>query len=410
VVLDPQPSVPVVGLGVHYAAGFRSERPGRGGFAHLFEHLMFQGSENVGKMGHFRLVEAAGGVGNASTHFDFTEYYQAFPPGALERVIHLEADRMRAPRVTAQNIANQIAVVKEEIALQVTNRPYGGFPWTVLPGVLYSSFANAHNGYGCGEELEGATVEECEAFFAEHYRPSGAVVTLTGGFDPGRAADFVERHFGDIPGRPAAPGTPLTEAPLDGERHGEHQDPHAPLPALAIGHRMPDPAAELDDYLAHMVLAMILCASDGSRLRARLVRDRRLATDVRASCGFFGPLLARDPDTFVLTVTHRPQVPPAAVVEAVDEELAALADAGPTERELAHSTARCGAAMARSYDDPVTRTRHTGAFELLHGRAGLVPELAGRLASVSAASVTRAAKGLRADARAVLTLVPGARP
>ncbi|MGH3889129.1 MAG: M16 family metallopeptidase, partial [Pseudonocardiaceae bacterium] len=147
VVLAPDRSAPVVAVGVHYDVGFRSEPEGRTGFAHLFEHLMFQGSESMEKLAHFRHVQSSGGTFNGSTHPDYTDYYEVVPSAALERALFIEADRMRAPRITADNLRNQVDVVKEEIRLNVLNRPYGGFPWITLPPVLYDTFPNAHNGY-----------------------------------------------------------------------------------------------------------------------------------------------------------------------------------------------------------------------------------------------------------------------
>ncbi|MGV9880682.1 M16 family metallopeptidase [Streptomyces sp. NPDC003006] len=143
VVLDPRPMAPAVGMAVHYAVGFRNEPEGRSGFAHLFEHLMFQGSQNVGSSEHFRHVQTAGGTSGASTHQDYTDFYQVCPTSALERMLFLEADRMASLWLTQRNLRTQLSVVKEEVRANVTNRAYGGFPWTVLPAVLYGTFPNA---------------------------------------------------------------------------------------------------------------------------------------------------------------------------------------------------------------------------------------------------------------------------
>jgi len=160
VVLAPDRTVPVVGVSVHYDVGFRSEPENRTGFAHLFEHLMFQGSESLEKLAHFRHVQSSGGTFNGSTHPDYTDYFEILPSAAMERALFLEADRMRAPRITEENLRNQVDVVKEEIRLNVLNRPYGGFPWIKLPAALYQTFPNAHNGYGDFTELEQASLRE----------------------------------------------------------------------------------------------------------------------------------------------------------------------------------------------------------------------------------------------------------
>ncbi|HEY0698490.1 MAG TPA: pitrilysin family protein, partial [Micromonospora sp.] len=202
VVLAPDRSAPVIGVAVVYDVGIRSEPEGRTGFAHLFEHLMFQGSENLEKLAHFRHVQGSGGTFNGSTHLDYTDYYETLPANALERALFLEADRMRSPRVTEENLANQIAVVKEEIRVNVLNQPYGGFPWLTLPPVLFETFPNAHNGYGGFEDLESATVDDAQDFFDRYYAPGNAVLTVVGDIDVKQVTHWVHDHFADIPARP----------------------------------------------------------------------------------------------------------------------------------------------------------------------------------------------------------------
>src|SRR5882757_3937916 len=198
VVLAPDRSAPVVGVAVLYDVGFRSEPEGRTGFAHLFEHLMFQGSASLEKLEHFRYVESSGGVFNGSTHFDYTNYYEALPSNALERGLFLEADRMRGPRITEETLANQLDVVKNEIRVNVLNSPYGGFPWIYLPPVLFDTFANSHNGYGGFEDLESATTDDARDFFQRYYAPGNAVLTVAGDVDVDKTIALVEQHFGAI--------------------------------------------------------------------------------------------------------------------------------------------------------------------------------------------------------------------
>ncbi len=204
VVLAPDRSAPVVGVAVLYDVGMRSEPKGRTGFAHLFEHLMFQGSANLEKLEHFRYVQASGGVFNGSTHVDYTNYFEVLPANALERGLFLEADRMLSPRITEENLANQIAVVKEEIRVNVLNRPYGGFPWLELPPVLFDTFANSHNGYGDFIDLESATVQDAADFFARYYAPANAVLAVGGDLDVDETLAMIDKHFGHIPNRAGA--------------------------------------------------------------------------------------------------------------------------------------------------------------------------------------------------------------
>jgi len=407
VVLSPDHSAPVIAIGVHYDVGFRSEPQGRTGFAHLFEHLMFQGSESLEKLAHFRHVQSSGGTFNGSTHPDYTNYFEIVPSAALERALFIEADRMRAPRITAENLRNQVDVVKEEIRLNVLNRPYGGFPWITLPPVLYDTFPNAHNGYGDFSELEAATVEDCAAFFDVYYAPGNAVLTVSGDFQVDAAVELVHRHFDDVPTR-SVPVLPSFAEPLpDRERRHRQLDPLVPLPALALGYRLPDPAAGFDGYLAYEVLCAVLSDGDSSRLEQRLVHTDALVTDIGARCGLFGaPLDARDPDTLIITVMHPSNVDANRVLEATDEEIARLAADGPGPDELARITARWAATLFRENDRLVSRTMAIGAFELLHGRAELVTELPAMVASMGSEQVANAAAALRSDSRAVLIVEP----
>jgi zinc protease len=406
VVLAPDPTSPVVGVSVHYDVGFRSEPEGRTGFAHLFEHLMFQGSESLEKLAHFRHVQSSGGTFNGSTLPDYTDYYMVLPSAGLERALFLEADRMRAPRITEENLRNQVDVVKEEIRLNVLNRPYGGFPWILLPPVLYQTFPNAHNGYGDFSELEQANLDDCAQFFDTYYAPANAVLTVAGDIELDRARDLVEKHFGDVPARPAPNRPSFAEPPPGGELRGDHTDQHAPLPALAIGYRMPDPINELDGYLADLVLAAVLAEGDGSRLQQRLVHREPLVTDVNAGCGLFGPFEARDPDTFIITAVHSPDVGQDRVLGAIDEELDKLAGSPPSEQELAKVKARWVAGLHREHDRLISRTLAFGSLELLFGDPSLVHTLPDRISAVPPDAVAAAAKALRPDSRAVLTVTP----
>ena len=407
VVLAPDPTAPVVGVSVHYDVGFRSEPEGRTGFAHLFEHLMFQGSESLEKLAHFRHVQGSGGSFNGSTHPDYTDYFEVLPSAALERALFLEADRMRAPKLTQENLANQIDVVKEEIRLNVLNRPYGGFPWILLPPVLYSTFPNAHNGYGDFTDLEQASLDDCAAFFDTYYAPANAVLTVAGDLDVERTRELVEKHFGDVPARPKPQRPSFAEPHPTEELRGSHHDPHAPLPALAVGYRMADPINDLDSYLANLVLAGILTDGDSSRLQQRLVHVEPLVTDVSASAGLFGHFEARDPDTFSVTAIHPPDVTTDQVLDALDSELGELAANPPGEQELAKVIARWRASLHSDHDRLLSRTLALGSLELLHGDAALMYELPERIAAVTAEQVSQAAKALRPDARAVLVVEPG---
>jgi len=408
VVLAPDRSAPVVGIAVLYDVGIRSEPEGRTGFAHLFEHLMFQGSANLEKLEHFRYVQSSGGMFNGSTHFDYTNYFEALPSNALERGLFLEADRMLSPRITEENLANQIAVVKEEIRVNVLNRPYGGFPWLELPPVLFETFPNAHNGYGGFVDLESATVEDATDFFHRYYAPANAVLAVAGDLDVDETVELIEKHFGGIPKRRRPVRPDFGEPPLTSERRAVTTDAHAPIPAVAICYRVPDPVAQLDEHLAGVLLSEILTEGDASRLQRRLVHRDRLVTDVSAYLGEFGdPFDERDPTAFTITAHYPNPESLERILAAVDEELARVAADGLEPGELDRVRTRTVSVLFREMDAVLSRALEFAKFELIFDRAELISELPDRLTAVTGADVQEAATALSPERRAVVELIAG---
>jgi predicted Zn-dependent peptidase len=408
VVLAPDRSAPVVGVAVVYDVGIRSEPEGRTGFAHLFEHLMFQGSENLEKLAHFRYVQASGGIFNGSTHLDYTDYYELLPSNALERGLYLEADRMRSPRITEENLANQIAVVKEEIRVNVLNRPYGGFPWLRLPPVVFDTFPNAHDGYGSFVDLEAATVEDAVSFFDAYYAPANAVLCLAGDLDPAQTAELVERHFVSVPERPAPKRPDFSEPDLEAERRESYEDPLAPLPAVAMAWRVPDPISDVDAYLPFVVLAEVLTDGDASRLVERLVLRDRTATSVSGYCGFMGDAFdVRDPTVLILSMHSPPGVEARPVIAAVEQELDRLATDGLSDSELRRVQARLATHLLGQMDPVMSRTLSMAVLEQQRGRAELAGELPQLIAGVTADQIQAAAQTLRPNRRAVLEVRAG---
>ena len=405
VVLAPDQSVPVVAVSVFYDVGMRSEPEGRTGFAHLFENMMFQGSANVPKMEHARLVQAAGGTFNGSTHLDYTNYFEALPAEALERALFLEADRMAAPAITEENLRNQIDVVKEEIRVNVLNRPYGAFPWLQLPPIAFDSFANTHDGYGSFVDLESSTVADATDFFDRYYAPANAVLCIGGDLDVAETERLVRRWFDVVPAR-SAPPAPLTGEPSPTtQRRGVIDDPLIPTPAVAIGWRVPDPVGDFDTYLGSVLLAELLSEGDASRLELRLVHKDRLAVAQSSYLGLFGdPFDVRDATMLVTQVHHPLDVAADRVLAAVDEEVARIAEDGVSTDELTRVQARTSAQLLRQADSVLGRTLAFAGAELVHGRAELAGELAARLAAVTPEQVQQAARGLDPGTAAVLEL------
>ncbi len=410
VVLAPDSSAPTVAIAVYYDVGFRSEPEGRTGFAHLFEHMMFQGSAQIPKMQHAALVQGNGGTMNGTTTPDYTNYFETLPSTALELGLFLEADRMRALHLDDENLANQIDVVKEEVRLNVLNRPYGGFPWIHLSGVMFDTFANAHNGYGSFVDLESATLPDAVAFYRQYYAPGNAVLCVVGDLDPASALRLCRKHFGGIPARRVPKRPSFAEPPPAAPRRASHTDAQAPTPAVAVGYRVPSPQKEPAATVAIDVLAELLAGGEASPLTRRLVRDTGLATAVSAWLGVFGGAalpLERDPTRFQFLVHYPDPQARDEIVAAIDEELAAVA----ADEAGAMVPAAVNVATAdyfRRVDGFLGRALTVAPFEMLYGDAELVNAVPGMLAAVDTASVQAAATRMREAPPTVLELVPGA--
>ncbi|MEZ3181222.1 insulinase family protein [Streptomyces pimonensis] len=403
VLLAPHPVGASVGLAVHYGVGFRTEPKGHTGLAHLFEHLVFQGGRGAAPEGYLPRLQRAGGSGDARTRQDVTVYHAAAPASAVEMLIALEADRMHAPCISARTLRTQTAVIDEEIRLMVRNRPYGAFPW-VLPGTLNSHAENTRDGYGETADLATFDIPRCERFFADHYGPGNAVVTLTGAFDPGSVERLVRSHFASVPARPTAAPPDTYEPAPDRERRRTVADPHAGTPAVAVGYRMPDPVTERADYLAHLVLSALLGQGRQALLRRGPAAARM--TGLSTGCGLFGlPLDTTGPDLLTLFALH--EGGPEDVLAALDSTLETLAKDGVDPGLLRATTARWAAGALRGLADPGTRAQLLGLREILFGEAELtqtLPELV--RTGVTGEQVSRAAARLTSSNRAVVRFVP----
>jgi zinc protease len=408
VVLTPDRTAPVLGVAVIYDVGIRSEPEGRTGFAHLFEHLMFQGSANLEKLAHFRYIQGSGGTFNGSTHLDYTDYFETLPANALERTLFLEADRMRGPRLTEENLRNQVDVVKEEIRVNVLNRPYGGFPWLKLPPVMFDTFPNAHDGYGSFGDLESATVADAQGFFERYYAAGNAVLTVAGDFDVAQATRLIETHFGDVPKRPAPERPDVDEPDLTGERRESYVDRIAPLPALASAWRIPNPLTDFTGYLPYVVLAEVLTDGDASRLVQRIVQRDRTATSIGGYIGFLGePYEVRDP-TALLLQAHLPVGGDVdKVLRTIDEECERIATDGLGEDELARTQARMATHLLRDTDAVLGRALRMAVLELQRGNPGLINDLPRLIGEVTEEQIVHAVSTLRPNRRATVEVKVG---
>jgi len=406
-VVSSDPATPLAVVNLHYDVGSRSEPQHASGFAHLFEHLMFTGSESLPEGEHSRLIYAAGGKLNAMATADYTCFFDVVPHEALELALFAEADRMRAPALTEENLRSQVDVVKEEILTRARSQPYSDFPNVLLRPLLFETFANAHNGYGDFASLERATLEDAAAFFDTYYAPGNAVLTVVGNVTADEVRTLVERHFGDIPARPT-PARSFDEPVPGGERRGTHHDPLAPFPAVAVGYRMPDPVGELDSYLATMVLLDVLTEGGGSRLQQKLANSATPAVaQLGASPMMQGPQHVRHPDFLGVYAILTPGTDPELIVRTLDDELEQIASTLPGEEEVARSVARWTTLVSLQMDDLIERAMGLGLFQVLHGNPDLLPAIPHRLQAVTAEAVAAAAKALLPDSRAILTVLPG---
>jgi zinc protease len=323
VVLSPDKTSPTVVVAVYYNIGFRIEPKDRTGFAHLFEHMMFQGSENLGKMEFVNLVQKNGGVLNGSTRFDFTNYFQIVPAHKLETMLWAEADRMSGLAITQENLTNQQGVVKNEVKVNVLNQPYGGFPWLDMPQYANENWYNAHNFYGDLDDLDAATLEDVQQFFDTYYAPNNAVVVVVGDFETAEAKGFIQKYFGPI--RPASlPGQPdISEPRQTAEKRFVKEDKLANKPALAIAYHMPDRGSA--EYYAMGMIDQILLQGNDSWLHQELVQERGLTGSVDGGINLLGNMFNYNgPMLWLANLVYDKETPADSVLSAMDATISRL--------------------------------------------------------------------------------------
>ena len=330
VVIAPDSAAPVVTVGVYYKIGFRLEPQGRSGFAHLFEHMMFQGSANAPKMEHIKLINSSGGVLNGSTMYDVTNYYQAVPSNALSRVLWLEADRMRALKVDDENLKNQRDVVKEEVRVNVLNQPYGGFPWLDMPAVAFRNWANAHNFYGDFADLDAASLADVQAFFKTYYLPNNAVLLILGDVKPEEGLSLAEKYFGDIPRGPEPPFADPNEPPQTEERCGRVEEKFGTLPAMAIGYLLPKRRSA--EWYAMALLDQALHGGRAGRIYRDLVLEKQIA--VEADGGVDDIFGYNGPAQMTTKILHKPEISSLATLAAFDAVIQEMQEKGIGADEL----------------------------------------------------------------------------
>jgi zinc protease len=332
VVLSPDHTAPTVCVAVYYRIGFRIEPKDRTGFAHLFEHMMFQGSKNLGKMEFIRLVQKNGGVLNGSTRFDFTNYFEILPSNKLETALWAEADRMSGLDVTEANLTNQKGVVSNEVKVNVLNQPYGGFPWLDMPQYANSNWYNAHNFYGDLKDIDASALTDVQAFFKTYYAPNNAALVVVGDFDEAQAKHWVEQYFAAIPSSKLPPRPDLTEPKQEKEKRETRSDPLIQRPALAFAYHMPD--RNTPEYYAMGLLDQILVQGNDSLLYQELVQKRGLTAAVNGGINYLGNMYDYEgPMLWMADLTYDPSTSADTIMQAVDTAIDPLRSK-PVDKEM----------------------------------------------------------------------------
>lgn len=326
VVLSPEHSAPLVTVAVYYNIGFRIEPRDRTGFAHLFEHLMFQGSKNLGKMEYIKLVESNGGVLNGSTRFDFTNYFAVVPAHKTETLLWAEADRMRGLDITQDNLKNQQGVVGNEVKVNVLNQPYGTFPWIDLPMAAFTNWYNSHNFYGDLKDIEAATLADAKTFAQKFYQPNNAVLVVTGDFDEASAKGWVVKYFGNIPSQAAEAIPDLTEPRQEQEKTVTRTDKLAKKPAVGFGYKMPARGSE--EYFAMGLIDQILLQGEDSMLYQELVKNKNYTSGLSGGInGYLGNMFNYNgPMLFSVDLIHDDKVTAPQILAAADDVISKIQD------------------------------------------------------------------------------------
>jgi zinc protease len=407
VVVSEDHSAPTFGVCVSYGIGFRLEPEGRTGFAHLFEHMMFEGTPNAPKGIFDRVIEGGGGVNNGDTRYDFTEYIEAAPVSALDALLWLEADRMKTLDFSVKNLENQRNVVEEEVRVNVLNSPYGLFFAIDLPGKAFDTYPNAHNFYGEFKDLDAAKIEDVQKFYEQYYVPNNAVLAVVGDVQPEDVFARVERYFAAIPSRDTPPRPKVDEPPQKEERRATETDKLAKVPALAIGYRMPP--RKSPDALAGAVTGELLHNGQASLLYQALVKQKQVALSVDGGMNWpLGtPFEYNGPTLMTSFIVYPSNVSEDKLLADYDAALKELSEKGPSQQDLDRIVTKMRSDWYGQLEMPINRASALSHAVLFDGNFDLVYQIPEELAKVTPAQVRAfAAKYLVSSNRTVINRVP----
>jgi predicted Zn-dependent peptidase len=410
VVLSRDTTAPLVVIGVYYNIGFRIEPRNRTGFAHLFEHLMFEGSKNLPKGEFDKLIEGNGGVSNGSTRFDFTNYFEVVPSHVLETMLWGEADRMKNLAVTEENLKNQQGVVGNEVKVNVINQPYGGFPWLDMPQYANKNWFNAHNFYGDLKDIEAATLADAKSFSETYYAPNNAALAVVGDFDEAQAKQWIEKYFASIPSSKLPPKPDLTEPRQEAEQRFSRIDKLANKPALGIAYQMP-PRLTPEHY-AMVLLDQMLIQGDDSLLTQELVKKRGYTDSVEGGINLLGSQFDYNgPMLWIASLIHDAGVKPDQILAAADPIVEALREKPVTKELLDRSMVKLRSQFYQSLTQfgGFGRADLMASFALFDDNPALINSLEDNLRKVTPELVLKTAKEyLRRTNRTVLVVEAGA--
>jgi len=408
--LSRDTTAPLVVVAVYYGIGFRIEPKNRTGFAHLFEHLMFEGSKNLPKGEMDKLIEGNGGLSNGSTRFDFTNYYEVVPSHVLETMLWGEADRMKNLSLNEENLKNQQGVVGNEVKMNVLNTPYGGFPWLDMPQYANKNWFNAHNFYGDLADIEAATLKDAQDFSHTYYAPNNAALALVGDFDEAQARKWIEKYFGGISSSKLPPRPDLAEPRQEAEQHFSKTDKLASKPALAIAYHMPE--RNTPQHYAMVLLDQILLQGDDSLLTQELVKKRGFTDSVDGGINLLGnPFDYNGPMLWIANLVHDANVKPGQIIAAADTMIDNTREKPVTQEQLNRALVKYRAAFYRDLTQfgGLGRANLMACFSLFDDNPELINNIEANLRAVTPELIQETAQEyLRPGNRTVLLVEAGA--
>jgi predicted Zn-dependent peptidase len=399
VVLSPDRAIPVVSVAVYYDVGSRNEKEGRTGIAHLFEHMMFQGSENVPKAAHFQYIFNAGGTMNGTTSTERTNYFQTLPSNYLPLALWLESDRMRSLKVTQENLDNQRNAVQEEKRLRYDNQPYVA-AFLRMNELIFTNPANAHSTIGSMADLDAATIDDVRDFFRIYYAPNNAVLSVVGDFDNAEARAFVDQYFSNIPAQPTPPPVDVSEPEPVAIREETFHDLLAPAPAFVLGWKIPK--RRTPDFYALSLASSLLFQGDSSRLYQKLVKGDESVVSIEG-----GVDERRGPSALYIFSLPKPGEEVSKIREQIFDEITRIATDGPTAAEMEKlRNSLCNDAV-RGRQSSMYRAQRLAEFALYDSDPKLFDSELDQYLNITAGDIKRAvSRYMDVENRVVLDIIP----